>query len=181
MEQFDRTRFLFLVAGAGVGNVQIEHGRNDVEKQDDRNRRFSRCIHGGIDQRKVKPEQRARHRRTQQYPANNGAGDDRADRQSLDPAIGHDQFFRRQQFGEDAIFGGRIRRRTETNHAIRDHHRNIRGQTHRGYIFVAQHQQAADHFDGVGDQHHAALRKCIRKRADEWCEYHVGHGEEKFQ
>ncbi len=51
-------------------------------------------------------------------PPSSSAEHDRADGQALDPAVGDDQLLRRQQLGEDAVLGGRVRGGAEADHGV---------------------------------------------------------------
>ena len=48
------------------------------------------------------------------------AEDDRRHRRALDPAVGDDQLPRRQQLGQDAVLGGRIRGGAEADDRVRE-------------------------------------------------------------
>jgi len=98
-----------------------------------------------------------------QRAAEHGAEDDRADRRALDPAIRGDEALRRQQLGQNAVLGGRIGCRAETDHAIGEQRVDAR-----------KHDGAAHDLDRVRDEHHAALGAGICKGADEGGKNDVG-------
>ncbi|CAM2159471.1 hypothetical protein PT2222_50309 [Paraburkholderia tropica] len=165
-DEADRTVLLARIARAGVGNAQIEEGGDHVDGHDHEHRGFGRRVdrggrvadHVGGD---VRADQRA---------AEHGAENDGADRGALDPAIGGDEPFRRQQFRQNAVFGRRIRRRAETDHAVRE--QGMR---------AGQHHGAAHDLDRVRDKHHFALRAGISKGADECGKNDVGKDEEQLE
>jgi hypothetical protein len=51
------------------------------------------------------------------------------DREALYPAIGNHQLFRGQQFGEDAVFRGRVRCRSQADYRVRRKHGDVLGQS----------------------------------------------------
>ena len=59
------------------------------------------------------------HRPADQQAAEKYAENDRGDGRALDPAVGDHQLPRRQQLGEDAVLGGRVRGRAEADQRVR--------------------------------------------------------------
>jgi hypothetical protein len=111
-----------------------------------------------------------RHHLADELAAEQHAEDDRADRQPFDPAVRLDELRGRQQLGEDAVLGRRVGRRTEADHCIGDQR-----------VSAEQHHQAADHLDGVRDEHHAPFGHGIGKGAHQRREDHVEQCEHRRQ
>ena len=155
---------------AGIRDVQIEQRGNQVATGDNQDGGFRRGIDAGVNHGKVKRQQGAGHVRVDQRPAEYRAEDDRADRQSFDPAIGGDQFFRRQQLGQDAVFCRRVGRRTKTDNGVGEQR-----------MHAKQHGNAADDLDGVGDQHHLALGHGVGKSADKGRQHDIRKHEKKLE
>jgi hypothetical protein len=120
--------------------------------------------------RQIERQQVRRHRGPHQLPAQQHAQNDGGDRQPLDPAIGLDQLGRRQQLGQDAVLGRRIRRCTQAHHGV--------GQQR---VQAGQHQQTTHHLDGVAHEHDLALGQRIGKRTDKGRQHHVEQGEHGHQ
>jgi hypothetical protein len=76
----------------------------------------------------------------------------------------------RQQLGEDAVLGGRIRRGPQPDDGV--------GQQR---VRAEQHQQAAQHLDRIAQEHHPPLGQGIGKGAHEWCQHHVKQREHGHQ
>jgi hypothetical protein len=105
-----------------------------------------------------------------QEPAQDGSEDDRGDGKAFHPTVGPDQLVGRQVLGEDAVLRRRVHRRAYAYHPI--------GQQR---MQAEQHAQAAYDLDRVADEHDAALRNGIGKRADERREHDVREDEEHLQ
>ena len=101
----------------GARDAQVEERGDDVERDDDRDRRLGRRADAGVEHRHVEGEQVLRDDAAEQLAAEQDAEDDRQDRQALDPAVRLDQLRVRQQLGEDAVLGRRVRRRAEADDA----------------------------------------------------------------
>ncbi len=108
--------------------------------------------------------------RCDEHAAEHGAEDDGRDGQAFHPAIGPYQSFRRQVFGEDAVFGGRVGRRAEAGQAVCEQR-----------VDADQHGDAARHLDRVADEHHAALGQRVGKSADERREHDERQDERLLQ
>ena len=89
----------------GVRNVEIEDRRDRVEHYDHQDRRFRPGVDAGIEAGNIECKQLLRYRVAHQHAAQQRAENDRRNRQSLNPAIGHDQLVMRQVLGEDAVLG----------------------------------------------------------------------------
>ena len=104
------------------------------------------------------------------WPPSSDAEDDRQDRQALDPAVRLDELRVRQQLGQDAVLGRRVRGRAEADDRVGDQR-----------MAAEQHHQAADDLDRVRDEHHRALRHRVGEGADERREDHVEQREHRRQ
>ncbi len=105
-----------------------------------------------------------------QEPAEDRAEDDGGDSETFHPAVGPDQFFRREVLGQNSILGGRVHGGTDADKAV--------GKER---VQAGQHGEAACHLDRVADEHHAPLRQRIRERTDEGREHDVGEYEKDLQ
>ena len=92
------------VIHAGVGDVQVEDRGRGIENRYEKNARFRYGVHAGIEKREIKPEKYRGNRGRDQQTAQYRAEHDGCNGQAFYPAIRDDQFFRRQQFGEDTVF-----------------------------------------------------------------------------
>ena len=116
------------------------------------------------------PHEQGRNHRANQLAAQQHPQDDGADRQPLNPAIGAHQLRGRQQLGQDAVLGRGIRRRPQAHDGV--------GQQR---MRPPQHQQAAQHLDGVADQHDPPFGHGIGKRPDKRGQHHVKQGKHGHQ
>jgi hypothetical protein len=73
----------------------------------------------------------------------------------IDATVAHDELLRRQQLGEDAVLGRRVRGGAEADHRVRQQR-----------MHVGEHHRAANDLDRVGNEHDAALRHRVGERAD---------------
>ncbi|MGF6509685.1 hypothetical protein OKW26_005512 [Paraburkholderia sp. 32] len=151
-DQADRPVLLSRIARAGVGNAQIEQRGDHVNGHDHDHRGFRGRVHGGD----VPFENRRGDMRADQRAAEHRAENDRADRGAFDPAVRGNEPVRRQQFGENAVFGGRVGRRAEADDAVRNQR-----------MRADQHRYAANHLDRIGDEHHASFRTGVGECAHE--------------
>ena len=154
----------------GARDAQVEQGGDDVERDDQGDRRFRRARDAGVEHRDVEREQVARDDVAEQLAAEHHAEDDRQDRQALDPAVGLDQLRVRQQLGQDAVLGGRVRRGAQADDAV--------GKQRMG---AEQHQQAAHDLDRVRDEHDRALGHRVGEGADQRRQDHVEQREHRRQ
>jgi len=145
-----RQRFVF---DRHQRDVKVEQCRDQINQEGDEDGQFRRGDHGG-DVHGVHNHVGGGGR--DQHAASHGAQDDGGHGQTLHPAVCPYQSFRRQIFGEDAVLGGRVGRRTETGHAIGEQG-----------IDADQHRQTARHLDRIADQHHATLGQRVGEGADE--------------
>jgi len=105
-----------------------------------------------------------------QLAAQQHAQNDRANRQPLNPAVGFDQLRGRQQFGQNAVFGGRVSRCTQAHHGV--------SQQRMG---AKQHEQAAPHLDEIAHQHDASLGHGVGIRPNKRRQHHVKQGKHGHQ
>ena len=150
-------------------NVQVEPGRQHVHQRQRGNggvRRAAQAqrLRGGHLQQPL------RNRRPHQLPAQQHAQDDGADRQPLNPAVGPHQLRRRQQLGQDAVLGGRVGRRAQPHHGVRQQR-----------VAAKQHHQAARNLDGVADEHDAPFGLRISERAHPRRQRHVKQRKHRHQ
>jgi hypothetical protein len=161
VDQVDGIRLERLVVHAGVRDVEVEQGGQEVKNADDAERHFDRGVDRRVDDGEVEGQQGLPEDR---------AEDDGADRESLDPAVGDDQQAVRQVLGQDAVLGRRIRGGTEADDGVGEQRVNVEEQ-----------EEAAGDLDRVADEHDAPLRHRVGKGADEGGQGNVGHGEEELE
>ena len=95
--------------------------------------------------------------RLNQHAAQYDAENDGSDSEPFNPAIGDEQFFGRKQLRENAVFGGGI------------------GEQR---MAAEKHQQTADGFEKVREEHDSALGHRVGKDAHPGCQKDVAHDEE---
>ncbi len=117
-DQLDRVARLVLVARAGVRDIFVEDGGQAVGGDHHAQGRFDRGVDAGVNHRQVEAKQEGAGGLADQDAAHDGAEDDRHDGQAFDPAVGRDQLFRRQQFGQDAVLGRRVDGSAKADHGI---------------------------------------------------------------
>ena len=100
--------------------------------------------------------------RAYQLPAEQDAQNNGRNRQALNPAVGFNQLGRRQQLGQDAVLGRRVRRSTQAHDGI--------GQQR---MPAKEHHQTAHNFDTVAHQHDLPLRPGVRNRAYKRGQHHI--------
>ena len=144
-----------LVRHPGFRDVEVENCGHDVESSHEQQGHFTDTIDSGFEEREIKVQQFVGDIRLDQGAADDHAKDDGSDRQPLDPAVGDDQQAVRQVFGEDAVLGRRVGRRTETDDRV--------GQE---WMHVPEHHRAADDLDRIADEHHPPFGHGIGKSAD---------------
>lgn len=149
-----------------VSDVDVEGRGEQVERADQQHRRRERRM----SERDAERCQSGRHVVANHQAAEHGAGDDGADRQPLDPAIGHHQQAVRQVFGEDAVLRRRVGRGAQTDHRVGE--QRVRAQ---------EQQQTATDLDRVADQHHPPLRHAVGKGADEGRQQNIREREEELE
>jgi hypothetical protein len=156
-----------LVVDRQAWNEQVDEGGGQIQAGDEDDRELwcdQPAVQSEVDQNalgQLRVDQRA---------ADDGAEHDGGHRGALHPAVGDDQPFGRQQFGEDPVFGRRIHCRADADDGI--------GQQR---VQAGQHDQAAGELDRVGDQHDPALGLRIGKRPDQWGQHDVGDDEDGLQ
>ncbi|KAG0163715.1 hypothetical protein DFQ30_011127 [Apophysomyces sp. BC1015] len=164
-DQLDRPVLLRRIAHAGVRDPQVEQRGERVHGHDHDYRGLRR----GMDERRM-IEQRLRNVRADQRAAHHGAQDDRCDGRTLDPAVGRDQALRRQQFGQDPVFGRRVRGCAKADDAVGEQR-----------MRTGQHDHAAEHLDRVGDEHDAAFRARVRICTNKGSKYNIRQDKEQLQ
>src|SRR5690606_27907709 len=80
-----------LVVNAGLGNVEVEDRRQNIEQPDETQGHFTDRVDPGFNHREVESEQLERGYRLDQHAADDHTENDRADGQPLDPAVGDDE------------------------------------------------------------------------------------------
>ena len=142
----------------GAGDVQVEGGRQCIDKNQHANGCFGGVVYAGNAQ-------------SQQWPGNGGchqltaeqhAQDDGGNGQALNPAIGLDQLGRGQQLRQNAVLGGGVGRRAQAHHGV--------GQQR---VVAKEHEQTAHDLDGIADEHDAPLGQRVRKRTHKRRKQHV--------
>ena len=154
----------------GVRDAGVEPGRQHVHADQHRDRGCGRRVDARVDEGEVEGQQAARHRVAHQLAAQHDAENDRGDGEALDPAVGLDQLRGRQQFGEDAVLGRRIRRRAQAHDRV-GHQR----------VTAEEHHQAAHDLDRVADEHHLALGQGVGEGAHQRRQRDVEDGEDGHQ
>ena len=100
--------------------------------------------------------------RAYQLPTEQYAQDDGGNCQTFDPAIGFDQHGGGQQLSEDAVLGGGIRRRTQTDDGVGEQR-----------VRAKQHHRTTQHLDAIAHEHHLSLGARICKSTHKRCEHHI--------
>ncbi|MNS93312.1 hypothetical protein D3C72_1274770 [compost metagenome] len=153
--QFDRIAFLVRIHAARVGNLQVGQGCQRINAHYHAQGCFRLAGDARIDQGNVDGQQHVGYVAADERAAHDGAEDDGGDGQAFDPAIGRHEFFRRQQFRQDAVLGGRVHGRAKADDGV--------GQQR---MHVEEDEGAAEDLDHVGDEHDLAFRQCIGEGAD---------------
>src|SRR5260363_133 len=139
------------VTRAGVRNAEIEQRSKDIKTADEE----QRGLGARVDQRQLQIEHGLHDPGQNQPAAERRAENDRANGGPFNPAIRDYQFFRRQQFGQDAVFSRWMCRCAEAYDTI--------GQKR---VHAGQQCETTDEFDCIRHQHHAAFGHCIGEGAD---------------
>src|ERR1035437_6804723 len=150
--------------------MDIEPGGQQIDKDQHANGGIGGGVDTGVKQWQIPRQQPGRQHWPNQLTTEQNAQNNGSNRQAFNPAIGFDQLRGRQQFSQDAVLGGRIRGRAQTNNGVGDQG-----------VAAKQHQHATQHFDEVADQHHFTLGHGIGKGADKRRQYHVEQGKQGYQ
>jgi len=167
IDEEDRIAAEWFVFDSDLRDVQVEHRRNEVDEEDDKDGQLGRgdevwhvqTLHDGVRDAWC-DEQATDHR----------AHDDGSHGQAFHPAVRPDQSIWGEVFGEDAVFRGRVCRRTKTGEGVGDQ-----------WVHARQHGETAHHLDGVADEHDLALGQRVGKSAHKGRQQNEGDDERLLQ
>ena len=165
-DRINRIKFLLGVPCSGIRDRQIDDGSGYINEGNGKNCRFGKRREAdGIEvkQRKNRGSDFRLNQHAAQYDAENNG----SDREPFNPAIGDDQFFGRKQFRENAVFGGRIGGSANADNGVGEQR-----------MAAEKHQQTADGFEKVREEHDSALGHRVGKDAHPGCQKDVAHDEE---
>ena len=114
-------------------------------------------------------QNRVTHRIVNQHAAQHDTQNDGGDREAFNPAVGKNQFYGRQKFGENTVFGRGVCCSADTHHGI--------SQKRMG---AEKHQKAPAHFEHIGEKHHSALRHRISEKPHVGRQTDVAHDKEEL-
>lgn len=154
---------------AGIRHLEVEKRSQQVKQADNAQGHLGNGVDAGVDKGQVKAQQGLGEGRLDEQATYQCAQDDGANREALDPAIGHHQQAMGQVFGEDAVFGRRVGRRPQPDDGVG------------GKGAPEKHQRTTPDLDGVADQHDPPLGHGVGKRPDKGRQQHIRQGEEQLQ